>query len=116
MHRDGVVGRQDVRAGDCLRVMWRALEVGYREPGSEDRSAISAPFRVEAGGVISAGFVTRTRSFQLGEEVRLGHRELYDSFMTFYIFVSTLVQSIQAYGRDIGALSEDKLDTPVYVT
>jgi len=106
VHRLGVVGIPDLDPNGELAVTWRTTRLFTISPDGGQRNELDTPGAViEAGWTVTVSVQDVRKVFQKGDQITLTFRELYDSFFSFLTFVTTLVQSIETYGRSTGIIT-----------
>ena len=85
VHRNGVIGEDDVDEHGIASAKWRkaAMQIG-------DKEIAALPIPVQAGDVLSVQFVDSVRTWQLGDSVILTAQECQEVALTLSTFCSRM--------------------------
>jgi hypothetical protein len=103
VHRLGIVMDQDVDANGELVALWRSPTiVKQNSDGTQEMSLEEPDEIIEPGWSVIVRVVDQRKRFQRGERVELSYRELTHTFSTLMAFTTSLAQSIEEYGKQVG--------------
>lgn len=102
-HRNGVVGWKDVDANRQMDVRWRTL--GFSVGGERiDLNRGDREFHVKEGGELTGGPIDVSRTFALGEQIRLTRHDLGEICMGFHMAGETILSAMAALAATKGLL------------
>jgi hypothetical protein len=101
VHRGGVVCERDCNDGDALSLEWRTLQI-VAKPKNGEEQVVDRDMSFEAETKISVRSVDVMKQFHLGEKIALEPKEIYQCVSTLHGFGSTVVRSVEDYGRSQG--------------
>lgn len=102
VHRDGIVTRLDLNVGDRLTVTWSDTRVEVTSPDGSETRIIREPTTVEGGWTVRLVMGPTSKTFALGESVKLTYDELSGILTSHLHCVNSLTRSVQAYAEGLG--------------
>jgi hypothetical protein len=112
VHRLGIVADLDVNANGELAILWRSLDIVAQSPDGTQEIVLDKPEIVDVGWTVRARVTDKKKVFRMGERIELSHMEITHTFSSLMSFATTLVQSIEGYGKQIGIrMPEPKAQT-----
>ena len=103
MHRLGAVTELDTNDGKKLTLKFRTYDLIIKEVESGKEFPISGPGHiVQAESVLSMKVVDKTKTFVIGDVVRLEASELYATIVTLWQFGMQMAKSVEGYGQSLG--------------
>ncbi|MFA4973483.1 MAG: hypothetical protein WC683_12765 [bacterium] len=94
VHRLGIVGAQDVRAGSTLVAKFRQMQFVATNPTQDQEIIIDGPITLYDGWTIGVRFIDDQKEFRLGERIIFTEKEHFSAIFTFFLFGQTLRNSI----------------------
>ena len=103
VHRLGTVTELDTNDDKKLTLKFRTYDLIVKEIESGKEFPISGPGHiVEAESVLSMKVVDKTKTFVIGDVIRLEASELYATIVTLWQFGMQMAKSVESYGQSLG--------------
>ncbi len=103
VHRLGIVTDRDIDDTGELVITWRTTQFSATNPDGSQRIILDKPgMLVQEGWTIKVSILDQKKSFKLGDTIKLTYDELYNSVMTFFVFATSIVKSIEEYSAKLG--------------
>lgn len=98
VHRGGVVGAEDCKAPDGMRVTWKRLTFAVTA-GDSSIPVSSGPVLWPADAQLQGSIERQTRMFAQGERIRFSPRELGEIGLTLVLFARETAQNVERWAR-----------------
>jgi hypothetical protein len=105
-HRQGRIGKEDLKGSDSFRPSWRAFEIIVQTPDGAEIS-LKAPLPesglyLKEGGSVALKVLERLRDYKLGEVIEFTPVDINDICFLVYQSTGELIASILNYAKELG--------------
>jgi hypothetical protein len=107
VHRLGIVADRDVDANGELVILWRSIDLVAQSPDGIQEIVLDQEAIIEAGWIVIVRVTDKSKVFHKGERIELSYEEITHTFSSLMNFATTLGQSIEGYGKQIGIRMPD---------
>jgi hypothetical protein len=107
VHRLGIVADRDVDANGELAILWRSIDLVAQSPDGIQETVLDKEAIIEPGWTVIVRVTDKSKVFRRGERIELSYEEITHTFSSFLSFATTLAQSIEGYGKQIGVKIPD---------
>lgn len=109
-HRQGIVGQEDLRNDNSLKMRWWALDLFIETPSGQVIS-VALPFPKEGiflkdGGTVCVKVIEKELEFQLGEVIKLNPNDLSEICMVATLATDEILKSTVDYLKSIGVVTK----------
>jgi hypothetical protein len=112
-HRQGRIGREDLKGSDSFTPTWRAFEVIVQTPdGTEISLKTPIPeggLYLKDGGKVAIKFVERLRDYKLGEIIEFTPVDINDICFLVHESTTEIIASTINYAKELGITNAEQI-------
>jgi hypothetical protein len=103
VHREGIVGKQDLNAPDALIAKFRELQILALSPDKKIEKVLKGPTVIDEGGHVAIRTQNTEKEFKLNEKIDLQPQEFANTVFTLFSFGVEIQKSISKHaGMEVG--------------